>query len=140
MEYGLVIPQGAAKVRHALPAMLEDAENGPTWDAHAWLPALATELRALDQRMEETEHQIQQAFAHSEPCQRLAQMEGIGPLTATALVAAVGDATTCKNGRQLAAWLGLVPRQHSSGGKSTLRAQVEKLLRRTSADSIMARR
>jgi transposase len=47
-------------------------------------------------------------------------MEGIGPLTATALVAAVGDATTVKNGRQLAAWLGLVPRQHSSGGKPTL--------------------
>jgi len=47
-------------------------------------------------------------------------MEGLGPLTATALVAAVGDATTVKNGRQLAAWLGLVPRQHSSGGKPTL--------------------
>ena len=119
-EYGIVIPQGVAKVRHILPTMLEDAENGLTWDARAWLQALATELRALEQWIEETEHKIQQAFEHSEACQRLAQMEGIGPLTATALVAAVGDATTFKNGRQLAAWLGLVPRQHSSGGKPTL--------------------
>jgi transposase len=55
-----------------------------------------------------------------EACQRLAQLEGIGPLTATALVAAVGGATTCKHGRQLAAWLGLVPRQHAGGGKPTL--------------------
>jgi transposase len=119
-EYGIVIPQGVAKVRHALPTMLADAENGLTWEARAWLQALASELRALDQRIEATEHQIQQAFEHSEACQRLAQMEGIGPLTATALVAAVGDATTFKNGRQLEAWLGLVPRQHSSGGKPTL--------------------
>jgi transposase len=100
--------------------MLEDAENGLTWDARAWLQALATELRALDPWIEETEHKIQQTCEHSEACQRLAQMEGLGPLTATALVAAVGQATTFKNGRQLAAWLGLVPRQHSSGGKPTL--------------------
>jgi transposase len=119
-EYGMVIPQGVAKVRQALPAMLADAENGLTWEARAWLEALATEWRALDQCLEETERKIRQVFERSEACQRLAQMEGIGPLTATALVAAVGDATTFKNGRQLAAWLGLVPRQHSSGGKPTL--------------------
>jgi transposase len=118
-EYGIVIPQGVATVRHALPTMLEDAENGLTREARAWLQALATELRALDQRIEATEPQIQQACEHSAACQRLAQMEGSGPLTATALVAAVGDATTFKHGRQLAAWLGLVPRQHSSGGKPT---------------------
>lgn len=119
-EYGIVIPQGVAKVRQALPALLEDAENSLTWSAREWLGALATELRSLDHWLEETEDKIQRVFAHHEACQRLAQMEGIGPLTATALVAAVGDATTFKNGRQLAAWLGLVPRQHSSGGKPTL--------------------
>ena len=56
----------------------------------------------------------------ADACPRLAQLAGIGPLTATALVAAVGDATTFKHGRQCAAWLGLVPRQHSTGGKTTL--------------------
>lgn len=119
-EYGIVIPQGVARVRQALPMILEAAENGLTWEARAWLQALATELHTLDHWLEETEHKIQRGFEHSDACQRLAQMEGIGPLTATALVAAVGDATTFKNGRQLAAWLGLVPRQHSSGGKPTL--------------------
>jgi len=58
-------------------------------------------------------------FKGDEACQRLAQLAGIGPLTATALVAAVGNAATFKNGRQFAAWLGLVPRQHSTGGKTT---------------------
>jgi transposase len=119
-EYGIVIPQGVAKVRHALPALVEDAENSLTWDAREWLQALAAELRALDERLDETKRQLQRVFECHEACQRLAQMEGLGPLTATALVAAVGNATTFKNGRQLAAWLGLVPRQHSSGGKSTL--------------------
>jgi transposase len=101
--------------------LLEDAENGLTWEARAWLQALATELHTLDHWLEETEHKIQRGFEHSDACQRLAQREGVGPLTATAFVAAVGNATTFKNGRQLAAWLGLVPRQHSSGGKPTLR-------------------
>jgi transposase len=119
-EYGIVIPQGVAKVRQALPALLADAENGLTWEAREWLWALAAEFRALDQWIDETERRLRRVFEHSEACQRLAQMEGIGPLTATALVAAVGQATTFKNGRQMAAWLGLVPRQHSSGGKPTL--------------------
>lgn len=63
---------------------------------------------------------MQRGCEPSDACQRLAQMEGSGPLTATAFVAAVGDATPCKHGRQLAAWLGLVPRQHASGGKPAL--------------------
>jgi transposase len=119
-EYGIVIPQGVAKVRQVLPTMLAEAENGLTWEAREWLGASAAEWRALDHWLEETAHKIRRVFEHSEACQRLARIEGIGPLTATALVAAVGDATTFKNGRQLAAWLGLVPRQHSSGGKPTL--------------------
>src|SRR6185437_3329072 len=56
----------------------------------------------------------------SEPCRRIAAVEGIGPLIATALVAAMSDGRTFRNGRQFAAWLGLVPRQHSSGGKARL--------------------
>src|SRR5262245_33279754 len=119
-EYGIVIPQRASQVRHKLPYMLEDAENGLTATAREWLHALAEELRALDQRIAATDRHIERLFAADEACQRLAQLAGIGPLTATALVAAVGDATDFKNGRQFAVWLGLVPRQHSTGGKTTL--------------------
>src|SRR5215468_10288247 len=119
-EYGIVIPQRASQVRHKLPFVLEDAENGLTATARAWLSALAEELQALDQRIAATDQQIERAFEVDEACQRLAQLPGIGPLIATALVAAVGDATAFKNGRQCAAWLGLVPRPHSTGGKTTL--------------------
>jgi transposase len=88
--------------------------------AREWLQALAAELQAVDQRIRETDAQIQRVFESHEACQRLAQLEGVGPLTATALIAAVGEATTCKNGRECAAWLGLVLRQHSTGGKPLL--------------------
>jgi transposase len=74
----------------------------------------------LDQRIAATDQHIEQLCETDDACQRLVQLAGIGPLTATALVAAVGDATGFKNGRQFAAWLGLVPRQHSTGGKTTL--------------------
>jgi transposase len=119
-EYGIVIPQRVSQVRHKLPFVLEDAENGLTATAREWLQALAAELQALDQRIAATDHHIEQVCTDDEACQRLVQLAGIGPLTATALVAAVGDATGFKNGRQFAAWLGLVPRQHSTGGKTTL--------------------
>ena len=119
-EYGIVIPQRASQVRHRLPFVLEDAENGLTATAREWLQALAEELQALDQRLAITDRHIAQVFEADEACQRLAQLAGIGPLTATALVVAVGDATVFKHGRQFAAWLGLVPRQRSTGGKTTL--------------------
>ena len=107
-------------MRHRLPCVLQEAENGLTTTAREWLQALAVELQALDQRITTTDQQIERVFEEHEAYQRLAQLAGIGPLTATALVAAVGDATGFKNGRQFAAWLGLVPRQHSTGGKTTL--------------------
>jgi transposase len=110
-EYGIVIPQRASQVRHKVPFVLEDAENGLTATAREWLHALAEELQALDLRIAATDQQIERVCAADEACQRLGQLPGIGPLTATALVAAVGDATDFKNGRQFAAWLGLVPRQ-----------------------------
>ena len=112
-----MIPQRASQVRHKVPYILEDAENGLTATAREWLQALAEELQALDQRITATDQHIERLFAADEACQRLARLVGIGPLTATALVAAVGDATDFKNGRPFAAWLGLVPRQHSTGGR-----------------------
>ena len=78
---------------------------------------LGTHLRELDRQVHELEGQIKTWHQANEGSQKLARIPGIGPLTASALIASIGDARNFKNGRQLAAWLGLVPRQHSSGGK-----------------------
>ncbi|WP_293885901.1 IS110 family transposase, partial [Thiolapillus sp.] len=74
----------------------------------------------LDERVRTIELKLEAICVQSEDCQRLLTIPGIGLLTATALMAAIGDITVFKNGRELAAWLGLVPRQHSTGGKPTL--------------------
>jgi transposase len=119
-EYGIVMPKGVPQVRHKVPFLLEDADNGLTGEAREWLQSLQAELPFVDEQIEATTERMKQMFAADEACQRLAALRGIGPLTATALVAAVGDARGFKNGRQLAAWLGLVPKQNSTGGKPTL--------------------
>jgi len=119
-EYGLVIGQGRRTLRQAIPALLEDAQNGLSLDFRQLLAELYDELVALDARVEQLTDRIEQQVRQDPDTQRLMQVPGIGPLTASALVAAVGDATQFRNGRQLAAFLGLVPRQHSSGGKARL--------------------
>ncbi|WP_206419828.1 IS110 family transposase [Minwuia thermotolerans] len=78
------------------------------------------ELAGLDRRIASSNRRIRTLFRANEACQRIGQIEGIGPITGTALVAAVGDRSCFRNGRQFAAWLGLVPRQRSSGGRSRL--------------------
>ena len=78
------------------------------------------ELIELDRRIAFYDRQVRELYRNSELCQRLGKIEGIGPVTATALIAAVGDRTCFKNGRQFAAWLGLVPKQRSSGGRTQL--------------------
>ena len=81
---------------------------------------LYEEVVAVDERVTRADALVQRVFTQSAACQKLAQVEGIGPVVATALVAAVGNAQEFANGRHLAAWLGLVPRQHSTGGKERL--------------------
>jgi transposase len=119
-EFGIVVPQGIEKLRGRLSDILEDAENGLPALARETLADLMEQVRHWDERVAHYDRQIKQLAAKSEPAQRLMKMEGMGPLTATALVASVGDAKVFDNGRQLAAWLGMVPRQHSSGGKFRL--------------------
>ncbi len=120
-EYGLVLPLQVAQVRKHVPIILEDAENGLTTLFRECLVELYEELTAVDARMQTVTSRINQLCKESSACQRIARIEGIGPITATALVASVGDATEFKSGRQLAAWLGLVPRQYSSGDRTVLR-------------------
>ena len=116
-EFGLILPQGAGALRRHLPGILEDAENDLPLLARTQFANLYQQLDAVDTQLQNYDRQIDVWAKNDALCQRLLALEGVGPLTATTLVATVGDATVFKNGRQFAAWLGLTPREHSSGGK-----------------------
>jgi len=120
MEYGQVLPQGIAHIRKALPSILEDAENELTVLFRELLAELYREMVHLDNRIQGLEAKLATLCVQNEDCQRLLSIPGVGLLSATALVAAIGDINVFKSGRELAAWLGLVPRQHSTGGRPTL--------------------
>jgi transposase len=115
-EFGHVLPQHAVEVRRQLPALLEHL---PALAARA-LRDLYTHLRLLDQRVLDYERELKHLAATDERSARAQQLYGIGPITASAIVATVGSALEFRNGRQFAAWLGLVPRQYSTGGKTRL--------------------
>ena len=119
-EYGLVVPQGIAYIAQRVPPLIEDAENELPGNFRLLIQRLLDHLKALQEQVDEIEVQIKAWHRASEASQRLEKVPGIGPLTASALVASIGDAKNFDSGRQFAAWLGVVPRQHSSGGKPTL--------------------
>jgi transposase len=119
-EHGLVAPRELVQLRLALPRWLEDQENGLSPTFRRLLEGLRTDLALLDERMKELDREIEQVAQRDTTAKRLMELRGVGPLTATALVAAVGDARQFANGRQMSAALGLTPRQHSSGGRERL--------------------
>jgi transposase len=119
-EYGLIIPKGIRYITQRIPDILEDGENGLPGVFRQLLQRLGDQLKAFDRQVDELDGEIQRWHREHAASQRLAEIPGIGPLTASALVASVGDARDFANGRQLAAWLGLVPKQHSTGGKPLL--------------------
>lgn len=119
-EFGLTIPQGISHITRSVPVILEDGENDLPGSFRLLIQRLTDHLKELDRQVGELEREIQMWHRENEASQKLAQIPGIGPMTASALVASIGDARNFKNGRQLAAWLGIVPRQHSTGGKATL--------------------
>jgi len=119
-EYGLVINQGITAVRRDLPLILEDADNGLTVRSREVFAELLDELRVLDKRIAQSEQRIKIANQENSVCQRLDEILGIGAITASATYAAAGDGKDFVNGRHFSAWLGLVPGQHSTGGKSVL--------------------
>jgi len=115
-EFGVVLPLRSVTVRrHALKA----AESLPHI-ARCAIEDLCRHHRELDERVEEYDRQLQRQAKQSEPARRLMAIRGVGPLSALAIVATIGDARDFHSGRQFAAWLGLTPKQHSSGGKSRL--------------------
>jgi transposase len=119
-EYGVVIHRGIAAVRKDVPEILEDAENGLTALTRECFAELLEALRVLDQQFKQCERRIHSMNQDNAVCQRLDEIMGIGPITASATYAAAGDGKNFVNGRHFSAWLGLVPSQHSSGGKTVL--------------------
>ena len=120
-EYGIEIAKGPRQLFAQLPLILEDADNGLSPLLRELLSDLHEELTHLDKRVNRYDKKIAHISEQDEDAKRLQTIPGIGPIIATALVAAIGSSVAnFKNGRELAAWLGLVPRQHSTGGRNQL--------------------
>ena len=120
LEYGVAIHQGAGKFKADLPRVLADEDNDLTPAMRRLIGAAFEDLRHLEGRLEEANREIEAIAAASDTARRLMTVPGIGALTATALLAAAGSGHQFRKARDLAAWLGLVPREYSTGGKTTL--------------------
>lgn len=119
-EFGLVIPVGIANIARCVPALIEDASNELPGAFRLMIDRLMDHLKELHRQVGELEAQIVAWHRANAASVQLQKLPGIGPITASALAATLGDAKNFASGRQVAAWLGLVPRQHSSGGKNVL--------------------
>lgn len=119
-EFGIVMPKGMAVCRRQGAEVLEDAENGLPGVMRALLAQLLEELGQLDAHIAKLDDQIKQQCREDDRIKRLMEIAGVGPISASAIVGAIGDARQFTSGRDLSAWLGLVPKQHSSGGKERL--------------------
>jgi transposase len=112
--------KGTTALRRALPEFLEDAENDLTTQSRTAFSDLYDEYLFLCEKIDQADHQLKMFAKEQEVCQLAQSVIGVGPVTAVALYAAMGDGRYFVNGRHFAAWCGLVPRQHSTGGKSNL--------------------
>jgi transposase len=120
LERGLTLRPGRCHLEAALPTILEEAGEKLSGLVRLLIRQLKQELDQLALQLEEADRLIQQVARENETCERLDAIPGIGPLTATALVAAIGNGAAFRRGRDFAAWVGLVPREHSTGGKQKL--------------------
>jgi transposase len=120
LERGVTAPRGPAKLARRLVELSSEAPAALSPRIAALLEALRTEWRGLDERIAALDKEFLARAREQPATRRLMTVPGVGPLTATALVAALGDGTAMARGRDLSAWLGLVPRQHSTGGRTRL--------------------
>ncbi len=120
LERGITLRKGRRYVEEALPWILEDAEAKLSGALRLLLAQLKVEFEQLDTRVSEADAVIQKMVCENEACQRLVKIPGIGPVTATAVMAAIGNGAAFRKGREFAAWIGVVPREHSTGGKQKL--------------------
>jgi len=119
-EFGIVIAKGIGHIGERLPEVLEDGENALPGMMRQLLARLGENLKEMDKQVGELERQIKLWHRDNEQSRKLEAIAGIGPITATAFVATVGDVKSFKNARQVPAWLGMVPRHEGTGGKATL--------------------
>lgn len=119
-EYGIIMAQGISNVRKQLPLILEDAENELSILGRRLFNNLYEQLQDIDKKVQQYDLQIQQYCQSNEICKRLLKLQGVGVLIASAIVASIGNAKIFKNGREMSAFIGLVPKQYSSGGKQRL--------------------
>ena len=119
-EYGIVVSRGKEKLLAALPDLLEDANNGLTSSSRALYQAMVDEWRLLNKAIDRVEKVLRDQAKADEAAQRLMKMKGVAERIATATIAQVGNGHGYQNGRHFAANLGLVPKEHSSGGKQRL--------------------
>jgi transposase len=120
LERGMTFAKTPAKLRIEMPGILENADNDLTPLMRSLIDTLWTEWKAVEQQIEGLSDELQK-IADSDPgCTRIQQIPGIGPVVATAIVAAIGNGAAFRKGREFSAWLGIVPKQHSTGGKARL--------------------
>jgi len=119
-EFGLIMPKGRYSAQHDIPGILEDAGNGLPMLTRRLLHDTWLRLRTLNEQILAYDRELNHLVQASEAAKRLMTVPGIGAITATALLASVGDPRQFRNGRQFAAWLGLTPRQYTTGGKIRL--------------------
>lgn len=120
LDRGIAFGQSIARARRMIPEIINDGSNDLTDLCREILSSLLELMREIDKRVREFDQRIDRVFRSTEACQRIGRIRGVGPKTATAVIAAVGDGKDFDNGRHMAAWLGLVPRQHSSGNRTIL--------------------
>lgn len=120
LEYGIAMHQGAGRFKSDIPGVIADEGNDLTPAMRRLLTSLCEDVRGLEARIAEVTREIEDAAATDDTARRLMTIPGIGPLAATGLLAAAGKGTQFRKGRHMAAWLGLVPREYSTGGKTTM--------------------
>ena len=120
LERGLTLPKGRRHLEQAIPGILTNAEAKLSESFFVLLGQLNRELEQLSTRIDEMDKLIERTAADDEACQRLTTIPGVGPVTATALIAAIGNGAAFRKGRDLAAWIGMVPQEHSTGGRQKL--------------------
>ena len=120
LERGITIRKGRHHIEESLPGILEDADNKLSGALRVLLTQLRLEMQYLQRQIEECDKLILRIADELDDCRRILAVPGIGPMTATATVAAIGNGSAFKKGRGFAAWLGVVPGEHSTGGKQKL--------------------
>src|SRR5580700_8462975 len=120
VERGIIIRKGRCHVDAALPGILEDASTKLSGALRLLLAQLRLELDHLQTRIDEADAVIQQTAGENEACRRLVAIPGVGPVTATAIIAAIGNGAAFRKGREFSAWLGMVPGEYTTGGKQKL--------------------